>query len=219
MPVTPKSAEPIRVLLVDDHAVVRAGCRALLKNAGDIEIAGEAASGEGAFKAYFAHKPGVLIMDLSLPGMGGLEAIRRIVSRDSEARILVFSEHDETVFVDRALTAGARGYITKRSSANVLTDAVRQVAGGKIYLDRDIAQRMAFQRTRGTNSPFVGLSTREFEVFCLLAEGLAAPDIARRLSLSYKTVANYSTQIKAKLGVNTQAQLARLAIRHGVAKV
>ena len=155
-------------------------------------------------------------MDLSLPGIGGLEAIRRIVSRRADARILAFSMHEETIFVEQALQAGARGYVGKSSAPVELVEATRQIARGNIYIDPEMAQKLAFQKTKGGDSPFENLSTREFEIFCLLAEGLSTSEISNRLSLSYKTVANYSTQIKSKLEVSTPAELARLAIRHGI---
>ena len=209
----------IRVLLVDDHAVVRAGYRMLLRNSEEIEIVAEADSGEKAYQSYAALTPDVVVMDLSLPGMGGLAAIRRIVARDAGAKILVFSMHEDTVFVDKAVNAGARGYITKSSAPDVLIDAIRDIARGKNYLDAETAQRMAYQKLRGKDSPFEILSTREFEIFCLLSEGLDTNEIAERLSLSYKTVANYSTQIKNKLKVNTVAELTRLAIRHKLIEI
>jgi DNA-binding NarL/FixJ family response regulator len=214
---TPSSK--LRLLLVDDHAVVRAGYRALLDDLQGLEIVAEADTGDAAVKFFVEHVPDVVIMDLSLPGIGGLEAIRRIVQRRHDARILVFSMHEDTVFVEQALQAGARGYITKTSAPTVLVEAVRQVASGGMYLDPDVAQRLAFQKTRGASSPMAGLSTREFEIFCLLAEGETVNEIARRLSLSAKTVANYATQIKSKLDVNSVAEIARLAIRHGFVKV
>jgi two-component system invasion response regulator UvrY len=206
----------MRILLVDDHAVVRAGFRTLLENQADLRVVAEAENGEAACRQFVEHAPDVVIMDLSLPGIGGLEAIRRIVARQSDARILAFSMHEDTVFVEQALQAGARGYIGKSSAPVELVEAVRQIANGNIYIDPDIAQRLAFQKTKGGDSPFGGLSTREFEIFCLLAEGLSVNEISQRLSLSYKTIANYSTQIKAKLEVGTTAELARLAIRHGI---
>lgn len=209
----------IRILLVDDHAVVRAGYSTLLQHTANIEVIAEADNGQSALREFIDKKPDIVIMDLSLPGIGGLEAIRRIIARDPEAKILVFSMHEDTVFVEQALQAGARGYITKSSAPEVLVEAVRKIASGDIFLDAEIAQRLAFQKTRGRNTPFESLSTREFEIFCLLAEGLNVNDISNRLSLSYKTVANYSTQIKNKLDVNTVAELARIAIRHGVVKV
>ncbi len=209
----------IRILLVDDHAVVRAGYRTLLEDVPGLEIIAEADTGDSAVKLFVERTPDIVIMDLSLPGIGGLEAIRRIIQRKHDARILVFSMHEDTVFVEQALQAGARGYITKTSAPTVLVEAVRQVAAGGMYLDPDVAQRLAFQKTRGASSPMAGLSTREFEIFCLLAEGETVNDIARRLSLSAKTVANYATQIKSKLDVSSVAEIARLAIRHGFVKV
>jgi len=209
----------MRILLVDDHAVVRAGFKTLLENHGDLSVVAEAESGEAACRQFIDHAPDVVIMDLSMPGVGGIEAIRRIVSRQSDARVLVFSMHEDTLFVEQALQAGARGYIGKSSAPVVLVEAVRQIANGNIYIDPDIAQRLAFQKTKGSDSPFQALSTREFEIVCLLAEGLSVNAVANRLALSYKTVANYATQIKAKLEVDTSAELARLAIRHGLVKV
>ena len=214
-----ESPAPMRILLVDDHAVVRAGFKTLLENQGDLVVVAEAESGEAACRQFVECAPDVVIMDLSLPGIGGIEAIRRIAARQSDARILVFSMHEDTVFVEQALQAGARGYIGKSSAPVVLVEAVRQIAGGNIYIDPDIAQRLAFQKTKGGDSPFESLSTREFEIFCLLAEGLSVNAIADRLALSYKTVANYATQIKSKLEVSTTAELARLAIRHGIVTV
>lgn len=208
--------QKIRVMLVDDHAVVRAGYRMLLKNSPDIEVVMEADNGELACKHYTELKPDVVIMDLSLPGIGGLEAIRRIVARDPDACILVFSMHEDTIFVEQALQAGARGYMSKSGAPEALIDAVLHLSAGKTYLDKSIAERLAFQKMRGKDTPFSGLSTREFEIFCLLAEGENTNAIAKRLSLSYKTVANYSTQIKSKLEVSSVAEIARLAIRHHI---
>ena len=208
----------MRILLVDDHAVVRAGFKTLLENQGDMSVIAEAESGEAACRQFIEHGPDVVIMDLSMPGVGGIEAIRRIVSRQSAARVLVFSMHEDTLFVEQALQAGARGYIGKSSAPVVLVEAVRQIASGNIYIDPDIAQRLAFQKTKGTDSPFQALTTREFEIVCLLAEGLSVNAIANRLALSYKTVANYATQIKSKMEVSTTSELTRLAIRHGLVK-
>lgn len=206
----------VRVLLVDDHAVVRAGYRLLLQNAPEIEVVGEADSGELACQLFAELAPDVVVMDLSLPGIGGLEAMRRIVQRDPKARVLVFSMHEDTLFVEQALAAGARGYVTKSSAPHVLVGAVKQVAAGAQPLAGDIAQRLKFARGRDADSPLKDLSTREFEIFCLLAEGLGSAEIAKRLSLSHKTVANYGTQLKSKLRVASVAELTRLAIRHGI---
>jgi two-component system invasion response regulator UvrY len=209
-------ADRVRVLLVDDHAVVRAGYRLLLQNAPEIEVVAEADSGELGCRLFAELAPDVVVMDLTLPGIGGLEAIRRIVQRDPKAKVLVFSMHEDILFVEQALAAGARGYVTKSSAPRVLVAAVKQVAAGGQPLAGDIARRLKYARGRGGDSPLKQLSTREFEIFCLLAEGSSSAEIAKRLSLSHKTVANYGTQLKAKLGVATVAELTRLAIRHGV---
>ena len=205
-----------RILLVDDHAVVRAGYQMLLTQAERTEIVAEASSGEQASKLFTELSPDVVIMDLSLPGISGLEAIRRIISKDPNAKILVFSMHEDTVFVEQALRAGARGYLTKSSAPKTLLRAIEEIAEGRIYIDEQLVQHLAFQRARNETEPFSSLSTREFEIFCLLAEGLNTTDIAARLSIGYKTVANYSSRIKNKLQVNTNAELARLAIRHNI---
>ncbi|MGH8602490.1 MAG: response regulator [Gammaproteobacteria bacterium] len=208
----------IRVQLVDDHAVVRAGYRAVLDGAHDIIVVAEAENGEVACRAYAEYRPQVVIMDWSLPGISGLEAMRRILARDVSAQILIFSMHRDTAFVEQALRAGARGYITKCSAPRVLLEAVRQVAAGKTYLEQEIAHQLAIHRVQGHSTPLEVLTAREFEIFCLLAQGLGVNQIAKRLSLSYKTIANYSTQIKRKLEVTTLAELTLLAIRHGVLK-
>lgn len=206
--------EKIRVLLVDDHAVVRAGYRVLLRGAPEISIVAEADSGERAYQRYVEHTPDVVVMDLSLPGMGGLEAIRRILARDSNARVLVFSMHEDVAFVEQALRAGAKGYITKTGAAEVLIDAIKEVADGQVFLDRRLAQNLALKKS--SEATLSELSPREFSIFCLLAEGVSTAEIAKRLNVSGKTVANYSTLIKRKLGVQNRAELVYLALRHGL---
>jgi two-component system invasion response regulator UvrY len=206
----------IRILLVDDHSIVRAGYRMLLRGNDDIEIVGEADSGEMACRFYDGLKPDMVIMDLSLPGMSGLEAVRRLVSRDSDVKIMVFSMHSESVFVEQALNAGARGYITKSSAPGILVQAIREIASGNTFISNDIAQQLVFQKIRGKDSALTCLSAREFDIFCLLAEGLSSGEIAVRLSLSPKTIANYSTQIKSKLNITSLADITKLAIRYNV---
>jgi DNA-binding NarL/FixJ family response regulator len=208
--------DKIKVMLVDDHAVVRAGYQMLLKNSPEIEVVAEADSGEEAYRLHAIHHPDVTVMDLSLPGMGGIEAIKRIHARDNKAKILVFSMHEEVIFVEQALQAGASGYITKSTDPQLLVEAIKKLARGEKYIDAELAQRLAYEKSRGQDSPLSDFSTREFEIFCMLAEGLNTSEIAKRLSLSYKTVANYSTQIKSKLGVATVADVARIAIRYNI---
>ncbi len=206
----------IKVMLVDDHAVVRAGYQMLLKNSPEIEVIAEASSGEEAYQLYCSRKPDVVVMDLSLPGMSGIETIKRICLRDNKARILVFSMHEEVIFVEQALQAGANGYITKSTDPQLLVDAISVLSKGDKYIDTELAQRLAYEKSRGQDSLLSDLSTREFEIFCMLAEGSNTSEIAKRLSLSYKTVANYSTQIKNKLDATTVADIARIAIRYNI---
>ena len=187
-----------------------------LKNAAEIEVVAVASSGEEAYQLYSAHNPDVVVMDLSLPGIGGIEAIKRICARDNKATILVFSMHEEVIFVEQALQAGASGYITKSTDPQLLVEAIIRLSKGEKYIDAELAQRLAYEKSRGQDSLLSDLSTREFAIFCMLAEGSNTSEIAKRLSLSYKTVANYSTQIKSKLNVSTVADIARLAIRHNI---
>ena len=210
----------ITVMLVDDHAVVRAGYRLLLGQSPLIDVVREAERGEEACQYYAECQPDVVVMDLSMPGIGGLAAIRRIRARDPEARILAFSIHDETVYAERALEAGAVGYISKSCAPEILVEAVRTVACGGHYIEHDIARRLAAQKATGLDAAaqLQSLSAREFDVFCLLARGRTPREVADELRLSYKTAANYSTQIKSKLGVNTTAEMARLAFQQGIFK-
>ena len=210
----------ITVMLVDDHAVVRAGYRLLLSQSSQIEIVREAERGEEACQFYAECQPDVVVMDLSMPGMGGLAAIRRIRARDPEARILAFSIHDETVYAERALEAGASGYIMKSCAPEILVEAVLAVARDERYIEREIAQRLVLKKGAGPDASanLQTLSAREFDVFCLLAQGRTPREIALELRLSYKTASNYSTLIKSKLGVNTTAEMARLALQQGIVK-
>ncbi len=209
-------SDKIKVMLVDDHAVVRAGYQMLLKNSPEIEVVAEANSGEEACRLHDINEIDVIVMDLSLPGIGGIEAIKRIHAHDNKTQILVFSMHEEIIFVEQSLQAGASGYITKSTAPQLLVDAIKRLSRGEKYIDPELAQRLAIEKSRGKDSPLSDFSTREFEIFCMLAEGLNTSEIAKRLSLSYKTVANYSTQIKNKLDVATVADIARIAIRYNI---
>ncbi len=207
---------PIRVMLADDHAVVRAGYRFLLDQDDDFSIAAETADSDSTYHGFFAHQPDVLVLDLSLPGSGGLTVIRRIITRQPEAKILVFTMHEEVLYAKRALEAGAKGYISKNSDPEILPDAIRRIAQGGSYIIEPIAQQLVMQYTtgEGVENPMLVLTNREFEVFGLATRGLTIHEIAATLHLSQKTVANYITGIKRKLGVNTVAELVRLAYRY-----
>lgn len=206
----------IRVILVDDHNVVRSGLRRLLELGGDVEVVAEANSGEQACDIYNQFQPDVLVMDLSMPGIGGLEALRRILSVAPKAKVVIFTMHENAVFATQALSTGARGYVAKSSFADDLLLAVREAAAGRTYISPNIAQKIVLQSISGEHDPMQRLSPREFEVFRLLAEGLSIDDIAGTLNISQKTTANYQTLLKQKLGISNAVELVRLAIRHGV---
>ena len=207
---------PINVMLVDDHAVVRMGFRMLLETATDIKVIAEAENGEQAIKLYVEHQPNVVVMDITMPGIGGLEAIERIMAKDSAARILVLSAHEDSVHPKRVLNAGAMGYLTKRSAAEELIKAIRTVAGGKMYLEANIAQQMAIQQLSGQQNPVDVLSDREFEVFMALAKGKTTNDIADTLCLSPRTVGTHLYNIKQKLNASNSAEIALIAMRSGL---
>jgi two-component system, NarL family, invasion response regulator UvrY len=215
----------IKVILVDDHAVVRAGFRMLLSTDDATEVIAEAERGEQACQLYLEKQPDVMVLDLSMPGIGELETIRRICNRDSHAKILVFSVHDERVYVDRAMNAGAKGYITKHAHPEILIAAIQKIAKGEVYIeqglirsDGELLSESLETKETDYKSIIGSLSAREFDVFLLLAKGLTAHKIADELCLGYKTVANYGTQIRSKLKVSSAAELAHIAIVLGVMK-
>jgi two-component system invasion response regulator UvrY len=205
---------PLRIILVDDHAVVRAGFRRLLEQQADIQVVAEADDGDRAYALVVEHEPDVVVMDLSMPGVSGLETIRRIASRQPMARILVFSMHEDASLAERAIQLGARGYVTKSSAPETLATAVAEIAAGKLYLSSDIAKSIAILKLTGDDNPVKTLSAREFEIFRLIIAGRAVTDIARILNLSGKTIANYHTLIKHKLGIASDVELVLLAARH-----
>jgi DNA-binding NarL/FixJ family response regulator len=211
-------AQKTTIVLVDDHAVVRAGVRRLLEQEPLFEVIGEAESGEKAYQILGELKPDVMVMDLSMPGMGGLEAIRRILMRYEKAKILVLSMHEDLSFANQALKLGAKGYLIKNALADDLVKSIETVSNGEVFLSAEIAKKMAMQSISGDKDPIHELSAREFEIFRLLAEGLDIDVIASTLNISSKTVSNYQTMIKQKLDINSPVELIRYAIKTGVIK-
>jgi len=210
------AGEMIRVHLADDHPVVRAGLRRLLEDEEYIEIIAESGSGEAAMQDFEQHRPDVTVMDLAMPGMGGLEALRRIKIRHPDARILALSFHNNTTIPSRVMQAGAMGYLTKGGNPALLIEAVRQLMQGNIYIEPDIAKKMAAENVSGKSSPLSRLTTRELEIFLMLAEGQSVADIARLLHISPNTAGNHQNSIKHKLNIHNKAELVRLAMREGV---
>ena len=211
-------AKKTTIVLVDDHAVVRAGVRRLLEQEPLFEVIGESESGEKAYQIFGELKPDVMVMDLSMPGMGGLESIRRILMRYEKAKILVLSMHEDLSFANQALKLGAKGYLIKNALADDLVKSIETVSNGEVFLSAEIAKKMAMQSISGDKDPIHELSAREFEIFRLLAEGLDIDGIASTLNISSKTVSNYQTMIKQKLDINSPVELIRYAIKTGVIK-
>lgn len=207
----------IRVFLVDDHALVRVGMRMILSAETDIEVVGEAETGEEALPLVRRLKPDIVLCDLHLPGVSGLEVTERIVRGDYGTRVVVVSVLQDGPLPKRLLDVGASGYVGKGGDAVELLRAVRDVARGKRYLANSIAQKLALAGLQGDGSPFDALSPRELEIAMLLAQGLRQEDIARRLSLSAKTVNTHKTRLFEKLGIQDSIALARLAGQYGVA--
>jgi two-component system invasion response regulator UvrY len=212
----PQQDASITVLLADDHAIVRMGFRLLLETAGRCRVVAEADDGEEACSLYFRLKPDVLVIDIAMPGIGGLEAVNRIRAHDPEARILVLSAHEDTSYPRRAMQAGARGYLSKRGAPTELLRAVALVAKGSTYIEPGIAQRLALQGVHGTSNPVDTLSEREFEVFVHLAGGKSVAQIAELLSLSPRTVGTHLYNIKQKLHAQNAAEITLAALRAGV---
>ena len=205
----------IRVMLVDDHVLVRMGFRMLLADA-QIEVVAEAGTGEQACADYPKIKPDVVVMDLSMPGMGGLEAVRRLLAQDATARVLALSAHEDTAHPRRVLRAGALGYLAKRAAPEALIMAVTAVARGERYVDAQTAQALALAQIDGQSSPADTLSEREFSVFIQLARGASVPQIAATLNLSPSTVGTHLYHIKQKLGAGNQSELTLVALRWGL---
>lgn len=206
----------IRVFLVDDHALVRTGMKMILSNEFDIDVVGEAESGEAALPQIRQMRPDIVLCDLHLPGVSGLEVTERLVKGDYGVRVIIVSVLEDGPLPKRLIEVGASGYIGKGGDAQELLRAVREVALGKRYLGTSIAQNMALANLEGTGSPFDALSPRELEVALLLTQGLRQEDIARRLSLSAKTVNTHKARLFEKVGIQDSIALARLANQYGL---
>lgn len=213
---TASAPTKISILLVDDHPVVRQGYRRVLENQGDFQVIAEAENAAGAYAAYKAHAPDIVVMDISMKGASGLEAIRNIRARDNRAAILVFSMHSEAALAKAAFHAGAGGYVTKSSEPAVLIRAIRAVARGERAISDDIAHVLAADSLDPARSALDRLGDREIEILRQFATGLTTEQIAANLNLSLKTVQNYHSMVKAKTGLQTDAQLVRLAAACGL---
>jgi two-component system, NarL family, invasion response regulator UvrY len=205
----------VKILIVDDHPIVRAGLRRLLTAEAGFEVR-EAAGGREALSVFREEQPTLVILDLNLPGIGGLEVLARLKAVSPEARVLVLSMHDDETHVTRALRAGAAGYLTKNAPPDELLEAIRRVAEGYTYIEREIAEGLVFAGIRSSPDPLKDLSSRDLEILRLLAEGRNLSQIADTVGIGYKTAANNCSRIKARLGVASTADLIRIAIRAGL---
>jgi DNA-binding NarL/FixJ family response regulator len=215
---TPKAADQSRILLVDDHLMVLKGYTLMLEAEPDLAVCGSSANAAEALAAFERERPDLVVTDLTLPGRGGLDLIKDLRALDSGVKILVCSMHDETLYAERALRAGAKGYVMKDSDGPTFLAAIRRVLSGQLYLSEKLAARVldafAGARPRGSSSPLEKLSDREFEVFRLFGEGKTAKEIAAQINLSPKTVSVHRDHIKEKMGFATSAEMIREAVRY-----
>jgi len=210
------SRKTIRVLIVDDHAIVREGYRALLAKHEGLTVVGEASDAASAYQCYKDKRPDVVIMDISMPGRGGIDAIKHIREFDAQARVLVFTMHSGAAYALQAFRAGAKGYVTKSSSPDVLVDSVKAVFEGRIAICPEITQVLAFGRVHQEKSQLEDLSPREFEILRMILEAKTTDEIASAFHVSRKTVANYHYNIKSKLGVSSDIELLYFGLQQGL---
>ena len=206
----------VRIMLVDDHDLVRTGLRRLLEDNGEFSIVAEASNGEDSVSLTKDLQLDVVLMDLNMPGMGGLEATRKLKHLRPEVKIIIVTMIDDVMFPQRLLRAGASGYLTKGAKVDEITKAIREVMANRRYISPDLAQRMATVELDDGRSPFEELSERELQVLMLLMEGQRVSDISDELCLSPKTVSTYRYRLYDKLSVKNDIELTRLALEHGI---
>lgn len=209
----------IRIMLVDDHAVTRAGFRYLLESIDGMTVAAEASDGLEALKLYASVKPDLVILDMSMPGMGGREVLERLRAEWPECKVLVCTMHESNALIDHTLQHGAAGYISKNSSPEELLTAIRRISAGHKYLDRELAAERLARNLREGVSGLESLTEREFQILCRYAEARTPEEIAGELGITTKTVANNLTIIKEKLQVESVPALVRLAISKGLVSI
>lgn len=206
----------MKILIADDHAVVRQGYKSLLETVFQPCGVIEAENGADAVSLYRSEEPDVVVLDINMPGMSGIDACKQIVEQDGEAKVICFSMYEEVAIADRALQAGALGYITKSCPPGTLVDALNVVAAGKPFIQSELATKMAVRNTGSSRDPIREMTAREHEIFILLAKGKTTAEIAEHMSISSKTVSNYTAILKGKLNVATTAELVHLAADAGL---
>ncbi len=209
----------INVLLVDDHHLVRVGINKILTSIKGLNVIGECETGEEAIKFCRNHEPDVLLMDMDMPGMGGLEATKKIIRFAPDVKIIVLTAHTEDPFPSKVMQMGAAGYLTKEAGPDEMVNAIRAVNSGQRYLPSDIAQKMALSQFQSAeDNPFNALSDRELQIMIMITRGDKVPNISEHLNLSTKTINSYRYRMFEKLGVSNDVELTHLAIRHGMLK-
>ncbi|MDH5356943.1 MAG: response regulator [Gammaproteobacteria bacterium] len=207
----------ITVLLTDDHALVRSGIRRLLEDSGQVKIVGEADCGEDSLLMAQELKPNVILMDVNMPGIGGVEACRRILQRDPKQKIIVLTVHSEQTFPKRMLEIGAKGYLTKECAVDEMIEAIKQVDKGNSYIASSIAQQLALSLLPGNGeNPIDRLSRREFQVMLMISNGLSNIEMSDKLCLSPKTISTYRLRLLEKLGAHNEVDLIKIAVEQGM---
>lgn len=207
----------IKVLLTDDHALVRSGIRRLLEDTQQVKIVGEADCGEDSLKMVQELKPDVILMDVNMPGIGGVETCRRILQRDPKQKIIVLTVHSEQTFPKRMLEIGAKGYLTKECGVDEMVEAIKQVNRGHSYIASSIAQQLALSLLPGNEAnPIDKLSRREFQVMLMISNGLSNIQISEKLCLSPKTISTYRLRLLEKLGAQNEVDLIKIAVEQGM---
>lgn len=207
----------IKVLLADDHDLVRTGMRRLLEDLEDVEVIAEATTGEEAIQAVRNERPQVVLMDINMPGIGGLEATRKILQYDDSVRVIVVTMNEDDLFAKKLLKIGAAGYLTKGCKIDEISHAIREAVAGRRYITPQIAQQLALANsTEEEASPFDELSEREMQVMMMIMNGQRINEISEKMCLSPKTVSTYRHRLYSKLNISNDVELARLALRHGI---
>jgi two-component system invasion response regulator UvrY len=209
-------AKSIKVLLVEDHSLVRAGLKALIDSCPEIEVVGEATTGEEAIKIYLNLSPDVVLMDINMPGIGGLKSIQHLIAKDKKAKILILSAYEDTAHPKHAISRGAMGYLTKINIADTVIQAIKSVSEGKMHIDSALASRIAIDNINDSENPIDILSQREFEVFKAIANGMTVNQIADAFFISPLTAGSHFTKLKKKLNVNNSAEIVAVAVRFGL---
>lgn len=210
----------ISLLLIDDHALVRTGIKRLLEDRSEVQVIGEAESGEEGVRLAVELNPDVILLDVKMPGIGGVEACRRILVRNPGQRVIILSIHDESTFPKRLLEIGAKGYLSKDCQIDEILLAIKSVFKGESYIAPKIAQQLALSMLPGNDeNPLDRLSKREFQVMLMFSHGYSNTEISERLNLSPKTISTYRARLLEKLGVASEIEMIRIAIEHGIVAI